>query len=175
MRAIILIALALAWAAPAYAQGRPFVPTGNLPKDIAATKTPPGLAAAPGEPALDQLWSKIVGAAVDDLKYAKALSDAVGTTGSLARGECWAALIKANEDAQGKSLKNADGTPMVKPTPHLFTEVEQLGQVIDNLAPTGPVFLGCSKAATMLRMSVLAFINAAVTGAAGITAIAGVT
>lgn len=39
----------------------------------------------------------------------------------------------------------------------------------------GPVFLGCSKAATMLRMSVLAFINAAVTGAAGITAIAGVT
>jgi hypothetical protein len=46
-----------------------------------------------------------------------------------------------------------------------------LAETIDNLSPTGPLFTSCAGAAEMAKMSVLRFINTAVTGAAGFAAL----
>jgi len=123
---------------------------------------------------IQNLWQQIIAASGPDLKYAKALADAANTQGSLIRSACYGALIAANEQSSGALLKNADGTPMVKPDPHLLTDVEQLGQVIDNLSPTGPVFSSCAAAAQAAKMNVLIFIGTIITGASGLAAL-GVT
>jgi hypothetical protein len=45
-----------------------------------------------------------------------------------------------------------------------------LAEVVDNLSPQGPLFVSCAGAAQLAKTNVLTFINAAVTGAAGLAA-----
>jgi hypothetical protein len=50
--------------------------------------------------------------------------------------------------------------------------VEQLAELIDALQPTSPVFVNCAGAAQLASLSVLGFINAVVSGAAGAAIVA---
>lgn len=127
-------------------------PTGNIAADLQA------------------LWDKIISANNDDLAYASKLAAAANTQTSGIRKQCWDAIVALNSQANGLNLKNPDGTKMVRPDPHLFTDVETLAEVIDNLSPQGPLFVSCAGAAQLAKTNVLTFINAAVTGAAGIAA-----
>jgi|SRR3984957_15696759 len=137
---------------------------------------------------LMKLWQQILTAALPDLEYAYALAMSPATpatpttpaspptAGGLIRAQCWSAIINANKQASGSGLKNPDGTAMVAPQApaNVFTSVEQLAEVLDNLSPTGPLFSGCAAAAQAAKMNVLNFIGIAVTGAAGFAAL-GVT
>lgn len=120
------------------------------------------------------LWKKISDAALPDLDYASALAAAAGTNASMVRKQCWDALILANKQANGSGVKNADGTARPKPDPSLFTDVESLAEVLDNLAPGGPLWVACAGAAQLAKTNVLTLLNAMVTGASGLAAL-GVT
>ena len=138
-----------------FADGGIGVPlTGNANKDIQA------------------LWQKIVTASNADLTYASALAGSANTNASKIRKQCFDAILALNQQANGANLKNADGSVMTKPDPALFTDVEQLAEVLDNLSPQGPLFTSCAGAAQLARTSTLQFISAVVTGVAGVTAIA---
>ena len=50
-------------------------------------------------------------------------------------------------------------------------DVEQLAEVIDNFAPTGPLFTACAGAAQLAKTNTVTFINAIVTGASGLAAL----
>lgn len=127
--------------------------TGNAEKDMQA------------------LWNKIITASNADLTYAAALATSSNTASSKVRLQCWQAILTLNQQANGSSLKNADGTAMVKPDPHLFSDAESLAEVIDNLSPQGPLFTACAGAAQLAKTNTLTLINAVVTGAAGIAAL----
>jgi hypothetical protein len=119
---------------------------------------------------MQALWQKIVASSLTDLNYAAAMAKQANTATSQVRLQCINAIITLNEQASGTNLKNADGTAMAKPDPHLFTDVESLAEVVDNLSPQGPLFVGCSGAAQLAKTNVLSFVNAVVTGAAGFAA-----
>jgi hypothetical protein len=128
--------------------------TGNLKKDAQA------------------LWDKIQAAALVDLQYASAMANAANTNGSSIRKMCWDAIIVVNQKANGVGLKNPDGTPMAKPDPHLFTDVETAAEVLDDLSPQGKLFTSCAGAAQLAQANVIQFISAAISGAAGMAKLA---
>ena len=74
------------------------------------------------------------------------------------RKQCFDAILALNQQANGTNLKNADGSAMAKPDLSLFTDVEQLAEVIDNRSPQGPLFTSCAGAAQLARMGTLQFI-----------------
>jgi hypothetical protein len=179
----LLIAFALSLFVPhgAFAQARRLAPpavTGDLKKDLNTDAQnlgliPPSLIVQPtGNVSADlqTLWNKIVSSSLTDLNYAAAMAASANTTTSTVRLQCLKAIIQLNEQASGTNLKNADGSPMVKPDPHVFTDVESLAEVIDNLSPQGPLFVSCAGAAQLAKTNVLTFVNAVVTGVAGFAA-----
>ena len=116
-------------------------PIADLKTDLrAAGATSVGGAPLTGNPEKDMqaLWDKIVTASNTDLTYAAALATSANTASSKVRLQCWQAIIALNQQANGATLKNNDGTAMVKPDPHLFSDAESLAEVIDNLSPQGP-------------------------------------
>ena len=135
------------------APAKPAMLTGNVEKDMTA------------------LWQKILNASNADLTYASALAGSTGTASGKIRKQCWDAILALNVQANGANLKNPDGSQMTKPDPSLFTDVETLAEVIDNLSPQGPLFTSCAGAAQLAKTNTLMFINAVVTGAAGIAAL----
>lgn len=154
----------------AFAQTRPKL-TGNIAADIASATTKPGVALTGNiQQDLQALWQKIVTSSLADLNYAAAMAASANTTTSAIRLQCVKAIIQLNEQASGANLKNADGTPMVKPDPHLFSDVESLAEIIDNLSPQGPLFVSCAGAAQLAKTNVLTFVNGVVTGVAGFAA-----
>lgn len=169
---ILLIGFALSFllTGNAHAQSRPKL-TGNIAADIAAATTKPGVALTGNiQQDLQALWQKIVTSSLADLNYAAAMAASANTTTSAIRLQCVKAIIQLNEQASGANLKNADGTPMVKPDPHLFSDVESLAEIIDNLSPQGPLFVSCAGAAQLAKTNVLTFVNGVVTGVAGFAA-----
>lgn len=187
---VVLIAFALSFLVgmpQAMAQVRKPAVTGNLPADI---KTDLGISAATPAPNLPidplhlngskptgnvnadmkALWDKIIAADDADLTYAVAMAKAANTPSSAVRLQCLNAILALNQQASGANLKNADGTKMVKPDAHLISDVESVAEIVDNLSPTGPLFVGCAGAAQLAKTNVLSFVNAAVTGAAGFAA-----
>lgn len=172
------VSLFLAVGSPAHAQTkRGLQVTGNPVEDIKAdlglSKPTPGAAQLTGNVEKDMMaiWQKIISASTADLTYASALAGAAGSAASKTRKQCWDAIIAINQQANGATLKNPDGTPMTRPDPHLFTDVETLAEVIDNLSPQGTLFTSCAGAAQLAKSNTLTFINAVVTGAAGIAAL----
>jgi hypothetical protein len=169
---VLLIAFLLsAFLVPAaFAQGLPKLKplTGNIVNDLGLTKPP--LITGNVEKDLQGLWDKIVASSIADLNYAAAMAKNANTQTSGIRLQCINAIIALNQQASGANLKNADGTPMTKPDPHVFTDVESLAEVIDNLSPQGPLFVNCAGAAQLAKTNVLTFVNAVVTGAAGFAA-----
>jgi hypothetical protein len=178
---VLLVAGVFAWPGDVHAQTRKLAApavTGDLKKDLTMDGQnlgliPPSLQVTPtGNPGKDlqAVWDKIVNASTTDLTYASKLAASANTPASGVRKQCWDAIITINNQASGLNLKNADGTPMTKPDPHAFTDVETLAEVIDNLSPSGPLFTACAGAAQLAKTNVLTFVNAVVTGAAGMAA-----
>jgi hypothetical protein len=147
-------------------------PLNLLPGCHVQATSPSGVAAT--QPIELSIWAKIVNAALPDLEYASALAMSAGTSAAGVRKQCWDALIAANKIASGTSLKDSAGNTLARPDPHLFTDAEQFAELIDNLAPSGPLWTSCAGAAQLAGTNVLTFINAAVTGASGLAAL-GVT
>src|ERR1700733_14048891 len=112
-----LTAWVMLFAATAEAQQRPRPPqiTGEIVADtkanLVALKTTAGTAAS----ALltpDELWMKIQSASVNDLTYAEALADSIGSPGAKLRSACYAAWITVIDQAQGTGLKDAKGNAL---------------------------------------------------------------
>lgn len=101
-----------------------------------------------------------------DLNYAMAKAKAAGSPASKIRLQCVQAISDANDQLNGVSLKNPDGTAMVRPDPALVTGIEDVAELIDNLSPQGVLLTSCAGAAKMLGMNALAAVNAIVTGTA---------
>lgn len=155
MKHIAILAAALAiLTTPAFAQPKtttaPQVAgvtlTGNLNKDA------------------QTVWAKIIAANHADLAYASAMAAAANTPASAVRKSCIDALIKANEQANGANVKNADGTPMAKPDPAVVSNIESFAETVDNLSPQGPLITNCAGAAQLFKLNTLAMINGIVTG-----------
>jgi hypothetical protein len=126
----------------------------------------PGAAATP-----DELWKKVQSASAADLKYAKALADAVGSSGAKLRSACYGAWITTIEQAQGAGLKDAAGNPLTQPEPHVFSSFEQIAEVAETMQPAGPLMAACAPAWTALRLTATQFFTMAVTGAVGLSAL----
>jgi hypothetical protein len=126
--------------------------TGNIEKDMHA------------------LWDKIVNASNTDLTYASALAASAGTPASAVRKQCYDAILKLNAQVNGMNVLGPDGKPLPQPDPKLFTGVEQAAETIDNLSPSGPLFVNCAGMAQLTKTNVLTLVNAIVTGAVGFAA-----
>lgn len=174
----VLLSCLFAFAGNAHAQGalalrKPAV-TGDVKKDIETDfGLNQGKVQITGNPDKDlmALWQKIVAASNADLTYASALAGNANTNASKTRKQCWDAIIALNQQANGVNLKDSTGNALTKPDPHLFTDVEIFAEVVDNLSPQGPLFTSCAGAAQLAKTNTLTFINAVVTGAAGIAAL----
>src|ERR1700676_577595 len=66
------------------------------PLHLLQPSAPANTGDATANPSAQDLWQKIVTAALPDLVYAKALADSAKTAGGDIRSECWGALIAAN-------------------------------------------------------------------------------
>jgi hypothetical protein len=183
-RIAIILALAVL-ISPAAAQTRkPAAPkndgpvlTGDLPTDIKnGFKGDPSTGIQlTGNIKVDAeaLWTKIQAAALTDLQYASAMAGAANTNGGAIRKQCWDAIIVVNQQANGAGLKDpVTGQPMVKPDPHVFTDVETAAEVLDNLSPQGKLFTSCAGAAQLAQANVIQFVSAAITGVAGMAKLA---
>jgi hypothetical protein len=134
--------------------------------ELGASIPKPGRIATP-----EELWKKIQSAGAADLKYARALADAVGSPGAKLRSACYGAWITTIEQAQGVGLKDASGNPLTQPEPHVFSSFEQLAEVAETLQPAGPLMAACAPAWTALRLTATQFFTLAVTGTVGLSAL----
>ena len=175
-RLLIVLVATFALSSPLQAQTHKLVPpaiTGDLKKDLdtdaqnlGLAQSQPKLLTGNVEKDIHALWDKIVSASNDDLKYASALAAAAGTPASAVRKQCYDAILKLNTQVNGMNVLGADGKPLAQPDPKLFTGVEQAAETIDNLSPSGPLFVACAGMAQLTKTNVLTLINAIVTGAA---------
>ena len=163
---ILIVSMSHAWAQAS--KLRPL--TGNLQQDFQTATKPdePDKIKLTGniEKDMKAIWAKLVAASITDLTYASAMAESVKTPASGVRKQCWDAIIVLNKQANGLDLKNADGTPMVKPDPAFFTNLESLAEVIDNLSPQGALYTSCAGAARLASKNVLQFVSEAVSGIA---------
>ena len=168
MRTFVFFILALA-PSLAMAQSKPRLPD---PVKVAAQLRGaiPRPAAAPIATPVE-LLKKIQAADAADLRYAKALADAVGSPGAKLRSACYGAWIVTIEQAQGVGLKDASGNAPTPSDPHAFSSFEQLAEVAEALQPTGPLMAACAPAWTALKLTAVEFFTMAVTGAVGLSAL----
>ncbi len=193
--AIFAVLLAsLIFTMPAFAQLAPLRPlkplTGDIAKDI-GTSSPNGDAVAPGLPNLlvggqtkndlIKLWQSIQKASTADLTYAIAMATLANaqapkgiTTGAAMRLSCLTAIQTLNGQIGGNGLMDTSTPPkpMVRPDPALFTDAETFAEVIDAVQPGGPLWTSCAGAAQLAATSTVAFVNALVSGAAGLALLA---
>ncbi len=153
----------------AMAQSRPRIPDPlNFAAALGGAISKPA-AASIASP--EDLWKKIQAANANDLKYAKALADSVGSPAAKLRSACYAAWITTIEQAQGVGLKDANGNALAQPEPHAFSSFEQLAEVAETLQPTGPLMAACAPAWTALKLTAVQFFTMAVSGAVGLSAL----
>src|SRR5579864_8400432 len=160
--------------------------TGNLKKDI-QTDLSGGPTATGGGGALTgnvqkdiiSLWKKLQTASALDITYAIAMAKNANastptgiTTGAGMRLQCLLAIQTLNQQANGDNVKDSSGTVIPRPDPALFTDAETLAEVIDAVQPGGPLWTSCSGAAQLAATNTVAFINALVSGAAGLALLA---
>ena len=142
--------------------------TGNPVEDIKTDLgvNQPKLLTGNPEKDAHAIWNKIVSASNTDLTYASALAASAGTPASAVRKQCYDAILKLNVQVNGTNVKDAQGNVLPQPDPKLFTGVEQAAETIDNLSPSGPLFVACAGMAQLMKTNVLTLINAIVTSAA---------
>jgi hypothetical protein len=184
--ALAILCLALAsW--PAHAQTatrKPPAITGNPIEDIktdlnGGVSTQPTALTGNAQKDILALWKKIQAASAADITYAIAMAKNANaasptgvTTSAGMRLQCLTAIQTLNQEANGSNLKNADGSVMARSDPSLFTDAETLAEIIDAVQPGGPLWTSCSGAAQLAATNTVAFINALVSGAAGLALLA---
>jgi hypothetical protein len=139
MTRLALLLACCALAVPAYAQPapRPFKPTGDLIKDIAATKQ--GATAAQNQ-STEDLVGKLGKLALPDFEFALAMSKATNNVVSTPCWQAWVDLLSA----QQKPLLGTNGQPLTEPDPHLATSVEKISELLDALRPDSKLSMGCA-------------------------------
>jgi hypothetical protein len=161
------VVLGLLMPSLAAAQSRPKLPDPlKVAAELSGAIPKRGAAATP-----EELWKKIQAASTADLKYAKALADAAGSPGAKLRSACYGAWIATIEQAQGAGLKDAGGSPLAQPDPHVFSSFEQVAEIAETLQPTGPLMAACAPAWTALKLTATQFFTLAVSGTVGLSAL----
>jgi hypothetical protein len=107
----------------------------------------------------------------DDMNYAILKATAANTNASKVRLECLNAIMDAKNAAEGTTIKDKDGNVVPRPDPAFVTTIEDIAELVDALAPGGPLMTGCAGAAQMFKTNTLAAINGIVTGAATLAAL----
>ncbi len=146
-RLCVVVAVAavsiLAWGEPAGAQSRPFVPTGNLPKDIG------NAVSGRDQPAttrgIDDLVSKLDTLSLPDFEFALAQAKATNNEVTQPCWEAWVTLIKARQAA----ALGADGQPLPLPDPHIITGIERISELLAILRPDSKISLACVQIANV--------------------------
>jgi hypothetical protein len=121
-----------------------------------------GSAATPAGDQLQQLQTKIAALSLDDFKYALALS--VSTNNTVTQ-PCWAAWVTLISQQQAP-MKDAQGNVLTEPNPHIFTDVEKLAELINQLQPNSPISTGCAPMAQAAQKDIGNLIGAVISGGA---------
>jgi hypothetical protein len=129
---------------------------------------PLGLNAAKGNSSLMQLYQKLQTASLADLQYALNIAKSKNNKAS---AQCWQAIIDQIQLDQQANV-DADGKPLLAPTPHVFTDVQRLSDVVNALGPNSPLMVGCGSFANQAKMNVLQMVSTILSGAAGLAAFA---
>lgn len=145
---------------PRPAPARQFTPTGDLIKDIAASKA--GGQAQTNQTELD-LVDKIQKLSLPDFQFALAMSIATKNVISTPCWQAWVDLISA----QQKPLLAADGTtPLVEPDPHLITSIERISELLAVLRPDSTVTTACAALAGAAGKDVATLVGGILSGGA---------
>jgi hypothetical protein len=120
------------------------------------------ISASAGGSQLEQLQQKLAALSLDDFKYALALS--ISTKNTVTQ-PCWQAWVDLISQQQAP-LKDAAGNALTEPTPHIFTDVEKLAELVNELQPNSPISTGCAPMAMAAQKDIGNLIGAVVSGGA---------
>lgn len=120
---------------------------------------------------MQRVVKRIQGVGRDDMNYAILKAQKANTNGSKVRLQCLNAIMDAKNAAEGTEIKDASGNVVPRPDPAVVTTMEDIAELVDALSPQGPLMTSCAGAAQLTKLNTLQFINAVVTGAAGIAAL----
>jgi len=181
MNRLILAAALMLLAGPAMAQVRK--PAVSAPA-VAEDAAPPSKCLIPWDPLklcgtltgkpeedMQRVVKRIQGAGRDDMNYAILKATAANTNASKVRLQCLNAIMDAKNAAEGTSIKDGSGNVVPRPDPAVVTGIEDVAELVDALAPGGPLMTGCAGAAQLFKLNTLQAINGIVTGAVGIAAL----
>src|SRR5271157_1780329 len=104
------------------------------------------------------IWNKLQKVTLTDLQYANNLATNNGDT---IASSCFSALITLIQKSQNANIDPTTGQPMVLPTPHLVTDLENVIIIYRELQPTSNTSVACSALMNNLK---LGSINALLTG-----------
>lgn len=129
------------------------LPIGCKPNPVVAAATP----------SPTTVKENILATAPADIQYAIQLATQANTPQSNVRKMCYQAILAAIPQTPSGTLP---------PGPDVVTHIEQGSELLDSLQPNSPVFVNCAGAAALAGQAVLTFVNAVVTGIAGIAVVA---
>lgn len=185
MRIILAIALLLIGTA-AQAQGLPRVRPLPLPTQTDDAPAPSSKCLIPWDPMklcgaltgkpeedMQRVVKRIQGIGRDDMNYAILKAKTANTNASKVRLQCLQAIMDAKDAAEGTAIKDSSGNVVQRPDPAVVTAIEDVAELIDALAPGGPLVTGCAGAAQLFKLNTLQAINGIVTGAASLVAVGG--
>lgn len=150
-KAVIAFLAVCLLSAPVFAAGTIPTPTAR-PSTLTTT------------PSATTVAQNILATAPADIAYAIQLATAANTPASNVRKQCYQAIQAA--------IPTPPSGSTLPPGPDVVTHIEQAAELADTLNPSSPVFVNCAGAAMLAGQTVLSFVNALVTGIAGIAVLA---
>lgn len=159
--AILVLGSLSAFSGDAHAQVKLVRPTGNIAADIAAsTGKPNPLTGAPVTDMQDFFNARLL----PDLQYSLKLAQSAKNDITAVCYQAWIDIITTQQAA----VKNADGTDIAMPDPHIVTEFEKLVELRNALQPESAFMRNCSPVASMLKRDIAGFIGIVISGGAGL-------
>lgn len=114
--------------------------------------------------AITDLQSALNAKLLPDLQYALKLAQAANNTVTSDCFQAWIDIITSQQNA----VKNADGTDLAMPDPHLITDFEKLVELRNALQPESKFNVKCSPVASMLKRDLASFMGIVISGGAGL-------
>ena len=99
-----------------------------------------------------------------DLQYSLKLAQASKNDITAVCYQAWIDIITTQQTA----VKNADGTDIAMPDPHIITEFEKLVELRNALQPESMFMRSCSPVASMVKKDIAGFIGLVISGGAGL-------
>lgn len=99
-----------------------------------------------------------------DLQYALKLANAANNKVTAPCYQAWIDIINTQQTA----VKNADGTDLAMPDPHVITEFEKLVELRNALQPESDFMMKCSPVASMVKLDIAKFMGVVLAGGAGL-------